>query len=319
MTIAPTPRFDELSPEESRRALAGLRPGLPVFCVDSRRPVGKVEGVLQQPSARDAKLLVRSGRLRSIVRRVPASDIDSVGPDRVVLGLERWQFEAKPLYLPDEEVQQAVYDALKAVGPLRYTALRQVEVEVRNGVARLSGHVPTELHRQEAVQVAAAPPGVVKVEDELMTDERLVRAIAVAMLPHPELQPSKITISANLGTVILEGELDSPREVELAAIVAASIPGGPTWRTVFASGAPERYGPRPATGRRQGEAVGWWCWSRPNTHSGATPESSRWIPVTCRGSPAGRWSSSGLAGRVGNRRRSGRDADSVRDHRRAPA
>jgi osmotically-inducible protein OsmY len=225
MTIAPTPRFDELSPEESRRALAGLRPGLPVFCVDSRRPVGKVEGVLQQPSARDAKLLVRSGRLRSIVRLVPASDIDSVGPDRVVLGLERWQFEAKPLYLPDEEVQQAVYDALKAVGPLRYTALRQVEVEVRNGVARLSGHVPTELHRQEAVQVAAAPPGVVKVEDELMTDERLVRAVAVAMLPHPELQPSKITISANLGTVILEGELDSPREVELAAIVAASIPG----------------------------------------------------------------------------------------------
>jgi osmotically-inducible protein OsmY len=224
MTIAPTPRFDELSADDRRRALASLRPGLPVFCVDSRRPVGKLDGVLQ-PSARDAELLVRSGRLRSVVRRVPASDIDSGAPDRIVLVLERWQFEARPLYLPDDEVQQAVYDALKAVGPLRYTALRQVEVEVRNGAARLSGHVPTELHRQEAVQVAAATPGVVRVDDDLMSDEQLVRAVAVAMLPHPELQPSKVTISANLGTVILEGELDSPREVELAATVAAGVPG----------------------------------------------------------------------------------------------
>jgi osmotically-inducible protein OsmY len=224
MTIAPTPRFGDLSPEESRRALAGLRPGLPVFCVDSPRPVGKLERVLQA-SARDAELLVRSGRLRSVVRRVPASDIDSVGPDRVVLVLERWQFEARPVYLPDDEVQQAVYDALRAVGPLRYTALRQVDVEVRNGVARLSGHVPNELHRQEAVRVAAATPGVVRVEDELLSDEQLVKAVAVAMLPHPELQPSRITIRANLGTVILEGELDSPREVELAATVATAVPG----------------------------------------------------------------------------------------------
>jgi hypothetical protein len=43
MSIAPTPRSSELSPEESRQALDAVRRGLPVFCVDSGRPVRKTE------------------------------------------------------------------------------------------------------------------------------------------------------------------------------------------------------------------------------------------------------------------------------------
>lgn len=100
-----------------------------------------------------------------------------------------------------------------------------MEVKVHDGVVRLSGHVANELHRREAVRRAAATTGVQRVEDRLVTDEQLINAVALAMLPHRELQPSRVRISATLGKVVLEGELDSASDVELATAVAAAVPG----------------------------------------------------------------------------------------------
>jgi hypothetical protein len=64
-----------------------------------------------------------------------------------------------------------------------------------------------------------------EVEDQLVSDERLASAVAVAMHPFPELQPSRVTVHASLGTVVLEGAVDSSRDVELARSVAAGVPG----------------------------------------------------------------------------------------------
>jgi len=224
MRPAVSPRFDQTSVGKPPRSIIGLRRGLPVFCIDSSRPVGKVDGWLDSPEY-GTELLVRSGWLNPVLRRVPGSDVDSVGPDRVLLSIDRWQFEARPVYVPDDDLEQAVYDALKATAPIKYHALRHVQVEVRHGVVRLSGHIAKGLHRHEAVQAVAAVPGVVRVEDEMVSDEQLVTAVALAMRPYPQLQPSRVAVNANLGTVTLEGELDSPRDVELAQNVATSVSG----------------------------------------------------------------------------------------------
>jgi hypothetical protein len=148
----------------------------------------------------------------------------------VVLGIDREDFLARPRYLPDDELRLAVYESLRTLGVLRYTTMRltpfkAIEVEVGNGVVRLSGHVASELHRHEAVRRVAATPGVRRVEDRLVSDDQLVDAVAQAMLPHRELQPSRVKVSATLGHVVLEGDLDSPRDVELAVSVAAAVPG----------------------------------------------------------------------------------------------
>jgi osmotically-inducible protein OsmY len=224
MRSAGTPRFEKTSQGEEPRSVTGLRRGLPVFCLDSRRPVGKVDGWLDSPG-RGTDVLVRSGWLNPVVRRVPGFDVDSVFDNRVLLHLDRWQFLAKPRYVPDDELELAVYEALRAVGPIRYHALRRIEVEARHGIVRLSGHVAKDLHRHEALEVVSEVPGVVRVDDQLVSDEQLVTAVALAMRPHPQLQPSRVTVSSNLGTVILEGELDSAEDAELATNVAAAVPG----------------------------------------------------------------------------------------------
>jgi BON domain-containing protein len=229
MSTAPMPKVGRMSVGQEPRAEVGFSRGARVFCTDDRRPVGRVEGWLTTPE-QGQELLVRSGWWEPLIRRVPSSDIAWADSRAVQLSLDRQQFLKRQLYLPDEELQLAVYESLRTFSPLRYTTIRytpfrSVAIQVHHGIVRLSGHVANELHRREAVQRAAATPGVLHVEDGLVTDEQLVSAVALAMLPHRELQPSRVRISASLGKVVLEGELDSTCDVELATAVAAAVPG----------------------------------------------------------------------------------------------
>jgi hyperosmotically inducible protein len=61
----------------------------------------------------------------------------------------------------DDELQHQVRRALDDHG------FRDVGLEVRNGVARLTGHVPTGARNLEAAVVARSIPGVRAVEDDL--------------------------------------------------------------------------------------------------------------------------------------------------------
>jgi osmotically-inducible protein OsmY len=162
-----------------------------------------------------------------VVRRIAESAVLSIGSQGVRLRLDREGFLRQPVYLPDEELATAVCESLRALAPFRFETrfLRALEVDARDGVARLFGHVAEEAHGREAVRRASTTPGVLWVEDDLVADERLVSAVALAMVPHRELQPSRVRIQADLGAVRLEGELDSARDVELAAALAASVPG----------------------------------------------------------------------------------------------
>lgn len=200
-----------------------------MFCCDSREPVGRLDGWLISPE-RGLELLVRSGRWEPVVRRVSCADVLWKDLHAILLSCERRRFLALPRYVPDDELQLAVFDALRTFNPLRYTSVRytpvrSIEIQVRDGVVRLSGHVANELHRRESTRRAAGMPGVLRVEDRLVTDEQLRDDVALAMRPHPELQPSRVRISGNLGAVLLEGAVDSPRDVALAISVAAAVPG----------------------------------------------------------------------------------------------
>jgi osmotically-inducible protein OsmY len=205
-------------------APATVRRGLPVFCSDRPRPVGKVDGGRASPE-RGEELLVRNGWWEPVVRRVAGSEIASADAKGVRLRFDEDELKRQPVYLPDPELEAAVDQALKTNGTLHYTGLRHIHIQAREGVVRMAGHVRLEAHRREAVQCASATPGVMGVVDDLIADEHLVSAVALAMIPHPELQPSRVRVRADLGKVILDGRLDSDRDTELAITVAGSVPG----------------------------------------------------------------------------------------------
>lgn len=207
----------------SRRALSLFGRAPAVYCVGDRRPVGRVEGRSTGPDG-SSELLVRSGWWDPIVRRVPAVHVIRASSSGVVLRIDRERFVRLQRYLPDPELVDAVYHTLRT-DALRYLLTRFVGIHARNGVIRASGNLVSEAHRQAALRAIAATPGVLRVEDELATDERITSAIALAMLPHRTLQPSRVHVRSSFGSVSLEGELDSRRDVVLAVGLAAAVRG----------------------------------------------------------------------------------------------
>jgi hypothetical protein len=199
---------------------ARLRPrrARSVWCGGRRvgREVGRASG---------GEILVASGRLDPVVRRVPPDAVTEATPERLRLALDPETFERLPGYLPDPELEEAVYRSLTEFPPLRNLGLGSVRVTAREGRVTLAGHLPTDVLREEAVRRAAATWGVRSVDDQLVVDRELVVAVSRAFLGHPRLRRGGIRVQAAMGTVTLEGEVESREDAELARSLAWRLPG----------------------------------------------------------------------------------------------
>jgi hypothetical protein len=142
-----------------------------------------------------------------------------------MLTLDRREFRRLPLYLPDPELELAVYASISGSEALRYIVTRFVEIAASDGVITASGNLATEAHRVAVLRCIETTPAVLGVRDALATDEEIVVTIALAMVDHRPLQPSRVRIASRYGRVTLEGDLDSRRDVDLAVAVAGAAPG----------------------------------------------------------------------------------------------
>jgi BON domain-containing protein len=227
----PTPSNPPAAPSPTARTQSGgrehaapLRSGSPVFCANDPIAVGKVHGKSRH-GATEEPLLVSAGWWRRVVRRVPSEAVLSSDGGRVQLGIPRAEFAGLAHFLPDREVVGSVLDSFRDFKPFRYSGAASMTVDSRGGTVTLSGHVAHEGHRREAVRCAEKAHGVVAVSDRLISDEQLTSAVARSFLPHPDLQPSLVGVSARLGTVVLDGELASEELISRASAVASEVAG----------------------------------------------------------------------------------------------
>lgn len=252
-----------MSTSTAAASQVAARRGLPVFCLEDRRAVGRVDGwVPGVEGGRD--LLVRSGRWEPVLRRVPTVVVSEADERRVVLRLDHQRFERQPRYLPDPELVDALFHLLDRSDALRYVVTRFVGIGVRNSVVRVSGNLVSEAHRSNVLRVVARTPGVMRWRDDLATDERIMSAIALALLPHRSLQPSRVHVRSSFGFVTLVGELDSRDDVDLATDVAGAVRGVVGVRNELRVRPPRRPEPAPGAPRRPPlvriELVSWPRW-----------------------------------------------------------
>jgi adenylate kinase len=196
----------------------------PVFCTDSQKPAGRLWGRAPERH-QDGQLLVATGRWIPTVRRVPEALVSTFSEQAVHLRVTTDQFLRLPLYRPDSEVAANVHRSFRGSQPLRLYGTSSIAVSVTDGVVTLAGHIPNDRLRDEAITRASRAEGVVRVEDQLVVDEELASAVAIALTRHPSLQPSKVHVSADLGTVALAGELETEQQVHLAVVEAEQVPG----------------------------------------------------------------------------------------------
>ncbi len=121
----------------------------------------------------------------------------------------------------------------------------RINVDTRNGVVTLHGTVPSDIHRELAIEIAKNADGVTDVRDDLRVasgggeepentektfgqavhDATLTASVKMALAFERGVKASQITIHTDRGTVTLSGEVGSEAERRLAARVARDTDG----------------------------------------------------------------------------------------------
>ena len=189
--------------------------------------VGQVRQVVVDGSTRQTThLVVRLSEAPLLSRDVlvPLSWARTITPERVELAASRDDLLALPEYRDDDEIQadilRRLFDDTRFVGLDRYT----LKVEVKGGLVRLEGRVSTTAARSAAEELAAATPGVLSVQNELVADDEIAANIERA-LRSSGIQLEALEVSVLLGQVKLKGIAATASDGQAAARLASSVPG----------------------------------------------------------------------------------------------
>jgi len=155
-----------------------LRSGQPVWATDGR--AGRVDLLLLDAGGRVRHFVIRKGRVlgRDVV--VPVDWIRAIDERGVWLAVERAALDRLPPYRPDSAIAADVDEALWSDEVIRALDFETVDVAVREGVVILSGYATTPVGKARAERAARQVSGVLKVVNQIVTDDEVVAAVARA-------------------------------------------------------------------------------------------------------------------------------------------
>jgi osmotically-inducible protein OsmY len=211
-----------------------------------------------------ALLLVRAdGRLLHVVierrtfglrRMVPAEMVTAVEAGSLLTDLASGADALMP-YRPDRDLAVLARWAIERLGTLgRFDGL-STRVSATDGVVILDGHVTSRLRAAQIEAVVLTVPGVLGVENRLVSDDELTIALARELRGNARTRDHLIRAAAHRGVITLEGRTPDAKTAETAAQIAASMPGvlrvvnrmrapgfrpGPGWTEKAANGKPEQ-------------------------------------------------------------------------------
>jgi osmotically-inducible protein OsmY len=125
----------------------------------------------------------------------------------------------------DASIVGKVDRALWNNGVLRSTDYREIDVDVKDGVVFLNGHVISASNQQRAEDAARTIPGVLDVKSYLVPDDNIMREVAGALGKIEHVYGVKFFTGVQYGVVGLHGEVGSATVRSLAEKYAANIPG----------------------------------------------------------------------------------------------
>lgn len=147
----------------------------------------------------------------------------------LVFAISPLSVQAADQPLSDQGISDAVEDELlfdQAVPSNR------IDVQVKEGVVRLTGTVNNILARERAARIAETVKGVravvndIEVQPSLTRVDRLIRQdVEEALFANPATESYEIGIGVDEGVVTLSGTLESWREKQLAETIAKGVRG----------------------------------------------------------------------------------------------
>ncbi|WP_173297838.1 BON domain-containing protein [Thermanaeromonas sp. C210] len=129
----------------------------------------------------------------------------------------------------DAQLKKKLQELLESDKDLRGYALNADVVE---GEARLQGTVDTLIEKQRAEELASGLPGIKRVDNAIsvstdgpITDKEVELEVAQELAADPRVNRRHIGAESVKGTVILQGNVRDPDEIEAARRAAAKARG----------------------------------------------------------------------------------------------
>jgi osmotically-inducible protein OsmY/uncharacterized protein YrrD len=216
--------------EEARVARRGtldgstvlLQSGQEVWATDGR--AGRVDLLLLDPSGQVRHFVIRKGRVLGRDVIVPVDWISAIDERGVHLAVERAALYQLPPYRPDSAIAADVDQALWSDEVIRALDIETIDVAVHDGVVTLRGYATTPTSKAQAERAARQVPGVLRVENEIVTDAEVVTAVAQALGRDERTRRAQIFVHADHGIVTLYGEIENPDVRTAAEEIAAGVP-----------------------------------------------------------------------------------------------
>ncbi len=207
------------------KPVALVAEGSTVICRDGT--AGRVATVLMYGDrGYPTHLVVRHGRWRTRLFRVPFGWVTGIAPNYVMLGLTKHELQQHPAYRTDDEIADEITHTFHSAESFHACPnFVMVGVDVRHGVVVLRGNVHNRELRHQAEQIVGRADGVLAIRNRLRTDDEIMWQ-ADWMLRHDRrLQVRALQVDSCLGLLQMRGYVASPEERTLAAQLAQQVPG----------------------------------------------------------------------------------------------
>ncbi len=211
------------APEEAAGAVP-LRHGAVVLSADRKR-LGNLQVVCFDRESKVVTALAVAGRRGGNgLRLVPVERVRRAGPNRIVTAVRTAEWATLQPYASDRTIRQAVLDQL-AAEPVLKPFLPSLGVDVRDQQVRLRGYVSERAQAERAAQLAAAVPGVLQVDQQMVSDDDLARAVGQAIGQDPATVGARVQVRSRFGRVEIGGSAPHPQTVRAIEDVAIRVPG----------------------------------------------------------------------------------------------
>jgi osmotically-inducible protein OsmY len=202
-----------------------LRRGAAVVATDGKR-LGTLQVVCFDRETKVVTALAVAGRRggEPSLRLVPVERVQRAGPQRIVTTVAAADWAPLQPYASDRAIRQAVLDQL-AADPVLKPFLPALGVEVRDQQVRLRGYVSDRAQAERAARLAGAVPGVLHVEQGIVSDDDLAQAVGQAIGRDPATAAARVQVRSRLGRVEIEGSAPDPKTVQAIEGVAIRVPG----------------------------------------------------------------------------------------------
>lgn len=186
--------------------------------------IGSITNLLPGNAGEVSYLVIRTAGLWGHHKIAAVALVNEVNPTGVGLSIDRSKFEELPDYKTDVSIANEIDNALWNDEVLRFTDYHEVNVQVKNGVAVLSGHITGIMNRQRIENAVGSVSGTLAVRFQLVADDALLLKVAEALAQIECVEGNQVFANVQNGLVVLNGHVISAEDRSLAEQCAANIP-----------------------------------------------------------------------------------------------